>query len=69
MTSAGQEKGRIAKLVLASVLWGVTMLLATHFLYGVTWRTGAILWTIAAVGVGVGLWKWGDWHPSNKNEG
>ena len=50
-------KGSRAGLVLSSVLWGVTMLLATHFLFGMTWWTGAVLWTIGAVAFGIAGWK------------
>lgn len=32
--------------VLLGLMWALFMLLSTHFLFGVTWITGIILWSV-----------------------
>lgn len=38
-----------ARLAAASGLWGIFMLLSTHFMFGVSWTAGFLLWTPGAI--------------------
>lgn len=42
-----------AGLAAASGIWGILMLFTTHFMFGVSWTEGFLLWTPGAILFGI----------------